>query len=114
MTPQLHVIPNTVTDIAFQDASMDIWDTKYRLKTKDGEPLDATIDETYQRVAKALAEVDIGKANQEKYYKEFLWALPSRRYSSGSDYFQRRGFNAQTRDFNHKLHRFRHHSRFNG
>jgi ribonucleotide reductase alpha subunit len=75
MTAQLHVIPNAVTEIAFQDASMDIWDTKYRLKSKDGIALDATIDETYQRVAKALSEVEKGKANQEKYYKEFLWAL---------------------------------------
>jgi ribonucleotide reductase alpha subunit len=75
MTAQLHVIPNAVTEITFQDASMDIWDTKYRLKSKDGTALDATIDETYQRVAKALSEVEKGKANQDKYYKEFLWAL---------------------------------------
>ncbi|WP_394751820.1 adenosylcobalamin-dependent ribonucleoside-diphosphate reductase [Crenothrix sp.] len=75
MTAQLHLIPNAVTEIAFQDASMDIWDTKYRLKSKDGTALDADIDETYQRVAKALSQVEKGKANQEKYYKEFLWAL---------------------------------------
>ncbi|MEQ1529878.1 MAG: adenosylcobalamin-dependent ribonucleoside-diphosphate reductase, partial [Methylococcales bacterium] len=75
MTAQLHVIANTVTEIPFQDASMDIWDTKYRLKTKDGVAIDANIDETYQRVAKALSEVEKGKAKQEQYYKEFLWAL---------------------------------------
>ena len=33
---------------------MDIWDKKYRLKTKDGN----NIDETYQRVARALADVE--------------------------------------------------------
>jgi len=75
MTAQLHVIANTVTEIPFQDASMDIWDTKYRLKTKDGIAIDANIDETYQRVAKALSEVEKGKAKQEQCYKEFLWAL---------------------------------------
>jgi ribonucleoside-diphosphate reductase alpha chain len=75
MTALLHVIPNTVTDIPYQDASLDIWDTKYRLKTKEGTAIDATMDETYQRVAKALSEVEIGKPKQEKYYKEFLWAL---------------------------------------
>ncbi|MGR8980113.1 MAG: LAGLIDADG family homing endonuclease [Gammaproteobacteria bacterium] len=75
MNAHLHVIANNVTDIAFQDASLDIWDTKYRLKTKEGVAIDATIDETYQRVAKALSEVETGKQNQEKYYKEFLWAL---------------------------------------
>ncbi|MEC4747057.1 adenosylcobalamin-dependent ribonucleoside-diphosphate reductase [Methylomicrobium sp. Wu6] len=75
MTALLHVIPNTVTEIPFQDASLDIWDTKYRLKTKEGAAIDATMDETYQRIAKALSEVEIGKQKQEKYYKEFLWAL---------------------------------------
>ncbi len=75
MTAQLHAIPNTVTEIPLQDASQDIWDTKYRLKTKDGEAIDANIDETYKRVARALAEVEEGKKNQDHYYKEFLWAL---------------------------------------
>ena len=75
MPAQLHVIANNVTEIPFQDASMDIWDTKYRLKSKDGTALDATIDETYQRVAKALSSVEQGKAQQEQCYKDFLWAL---------------------------------------
>jgi ribonucleoside-diphosphate reductase alpha chain len=75
MTAQLHVIANNVTEIPFQDASMDIWDTKYRLKTKDGEAIDGSIDETYQRVAKALSEVEKTEAKQKQYYKEFLWAL---------------------------------------
>ena len=75
MPAQLHVIPNTVTEIPFQDASMDIWDTKYRLKTKDGVALDGSIDETYQRVARALSEVEKGSNKQEQYYQEFLWAL---------------------------------------
>ncbi len=75
MSAQLHIIPNTVTEIPFQEASMDIWDTKYRLKTKDGSAIDATIDETYQRVAKALSEVETSKAKQDQHYKAFLWAL---------------------------------------
>jgi len=75
MSAKLHVIPNTVTEIPFQDASMDIWDTKYRLKTKDGEAIDGTIDETYQRVARAIASVEKTKTKQEQCYKDFLWAL---------------------------------------
>ncbi|MCK9394886.1 MAG: adenosylcobalamin-dependent ribonucleoside-diphosphate reductase, partial [Methylobacter sp.] len=75
MSAKLHVIPNTVTEIPFQDASMDIWDSKYRLKTKDGAAIDGTIDETYQRVARALSEVEKTKAKQEQSYKDFLWAL---------------------------------------
>lgn len=75
MTAQLHVVRNTVTEIPLQDASLDIWDAKYRLKTKDGQPVDKTIDDTYKRIAKALAGVEKTKADQEKWYKEFLWAL---------------------------------------
>ncbi len=68
--------PHTDTmEIALQDASLDIWDTKYRLKTKSGEAVDADIDGTYQRVAKALSSVEKSKAKQDKYYQEFLWAL---------------------------------------
>ena len=75
MTAQLHAIPSTVTEIPLQAASLDIWDTKYRLKTKEGDAVDANIDETYKRVAKALSDVEKGKKNQEHYYTEFLWAL---------------------------------------
>jgi ribonucleoside-diphosphate reductase alpha chain len=61
-------------DIELQPTSVDIWDTKYRLKAKDGSPVDKTIDETYQRVARALAEVE-AKEKQEECYEQFLWAL---------------------------------------
>ena len=36
--------------------SQQIWDMKYRLKTPDGAPVDKTIEDTWQRVAAALAE----------------------------------------------------------
>lgn len=75
MTAKLQVISNTVTDIPLQKASMEIWDSKYRLKTKHDEVIDDTIDATYKRVARALADVETGKADQERYYQEFLWAL---------------------------------------
>ncbi len=64
----------TVTDIPFQDASLDIWATKYRLSTKEGEVLDQTIDQTYERVAKALADVE-SEPERERWFKEFVWAL---------------------------------------
>ena len=35
-----------------------IWDMKYRLKEPDGAPIDATIDDTFRRVATALAAVE--------------------------------------------------------
>ncbi len=75
MTAKLHVAAANIADIPLQSASLDIWDSKYRLKTKEGMGLDADIDDTYKRVAKALAGVEKTKALQDKHYKEFLWAL---------------------------------------
>lgn len=62
-------------EIGFQDASLDIWDKKYRLKSKSGDIVDETIDDTYKRVARALADAEQGTDNRERWYREFLWAL---------------------------------------
>ena len=67
---------HTVTDIEFQAASIDIWEAKYRLTAKDGNTIDDTIDDTYKRVANALANVEV-ESKREHFYKEFLWALRS-------------------------------------
>ena len=40
-------------DIEMQEASLDIWDKKYRLKDKQDKPVDQDIEATYLRVAKA-------------------------------------------------------------
>ena len=61
--------------IPFQEASLDIWDKKYQLKSKTGQAIDQTIDDTYKRVARALANVEQGKQAREHWYTEFLWAL---------------------------------------
>ncbi|MBY4597564.1 adenosylcobalamin-dependent ribonucleoside-diphosphate reductase [bacterium BD-1] len=66
---------NAAQDIEMQPASYDIWDKKYRLKTKKGDPVDASIDHTYQRVAKALAEAEPTAEKQKYWYERFLWAL---------------------------------------
>ncbi len=73
-TAKVQRLHNTVTDIPMQPASEDIWDTKYRLKTKDGVAIDATVDETYQRVARAIADVEEPSV-REHWYEQFLWAL---------------------------------------
>ncbi len=65
----------SIFDIPMQAASMDIWDKKYRLKSKDGDVVDATIDDTYQRVARNLAEVENDPQKQAFWYERFLWAL---------------------------------------
>src|SRR5690554_828957 len=65
---------DVVSSIPMQPASEDIWDTKYRLKTKDGVAIDQTVDASYQRVARALAEVEAPEL-RETWYEKFLWAL---------------------------------------
>jgi ribonucleoside-diphosphate reductase alpha chain len=77
MNPMKNVQPiasENPGEIPLQPASADIWDTKYRLKAKDGMVLDATVDATWQRVARALAEVE-APAARERWYERFLWAL---------------------------------------
>ena len=75
MSAQLKALKEKkIQSIPFQDASVDIWDKKYRLKTKDGDDVDNNMDETYQRVAQAIAEVEDEDKRQE-WYEKFLWAL---------------------------------------
>ncbi len=62
-------------DVPMQPASWDIWDKKYRLKAKEGQPIDETIDSTYQRVAKALADVETTPELRKHWYEKFLWTL---------------------------------------
>jgi ribonucleotide reductase alpha subunit len=38
--------------------SRQIWDAKYRLKDTDGTPVDLTIEDSWRRVARALAAVE--------------------------------------------------------
>nr|MBO2489064.1 ribonucleoside-diphosphate reductase, adenosylcobalamin-dependent [Gammaproteobacteria bacterium] len=63
-----------VNSIPFQEASIDIWEKKYRLVAKDGTPIDRTMDDTYRRVARALADVEREEVREE-WYEKFLWAL---------------------------------------
>ncbi|UCM45991.1 adenosylcobalamin-dependent ribonucleoside-diphosphate reductase [Aeromonas dhakensis] len=58
--------------IPLQETSLEIWDSKYRLKSKDGTPIDGAIDDTYQRVARALAAQE---HDSDAWYEPFLWAL---------------------------------------
>ncbi|NEX90864.1 adenosylcobalamin-dependent ribonucleoside-diphosphate reductase [Aeromonas rivipollensis] len=76
--------------IPMQETSLEIWDSKYRLKSKDGTPIDGTIDETYQRVARALAAQE---SEPDAWYESFLWALrngaiPAGRITSNAGAFE--------------------------
>src|SRR5579862_9372762 len=74
MNTVVKIEPKDVDAISFQEASLDIWDKKYRLTAKDGSPIDRTMDDTYKRVARALADVELPDV-REHWYEQFLWAL---------------------------------------
>jgi len=74
-TVRLEQIARGAAEIPLQPASYDIWDKKYRLKTKQGDPVDASIDHTYQRVAQALSEVEATPEKRKYWNERFLWAL---------------------------------------
>ncbi len=57
--------------------SQQIWDMKYRLKGPDGAPVDRTIEDTWRRVARALASVEKDPARWEA---EFYAAMEDFRF----------------------------------
>ena len=65
----------SVAEIEMQPASYDIWDKKYRLKSKQGEAVDQSIDDSYKRVALALSDAETSAEKQKYWYERFLWAL---------------------------------------
>ncbi|MGA2187944.1 MAG: adenosylcobalamin-dependent ribonucleoside-diphosphate reductase [Steroidobacteraceae bacterium] len=74
MNTVVKIQPKDVTGISFQEASFDIWDKKYRLTAKDGSPIDKSMDDTYKRIARALADVEAEEL-REQWYESFLWSL---------------------------------------
>ncbi|AMG31753.1 ribonucleoside-diphosphate reductase, adenosylcobalamin-dependent [Grimontia hollisae] len=81
-----------VLAIPYQATSMEIWDSKYRLKSKHGDAIDETLDDTFKRVARALADLE-EESVREKWYNEFLWALrhgaiPAGRITSNAGAFE--------------------------
>ncbi len=67
--------PAGSTEIPLQSTSLDIWEQKYCLKDQNGDPVDQSINATYQRVARTLADLEGIPEKRDHWYKEFLWAL---------------------------------------
>jgi ribonucleoside-diphosphate reductase alpha chain len=74
MSTAVKIESRDARSIPYQEASLDIWDKKYRLTAKDGTPVDHCMDDTYKRVARALADVEKEEV-REHWYEQFLWAL---------------------------------------
>jgi len=64
-----------------------IWDMKYRLKEADGTPIDATVEDSWRRIARALAAVEKDPAAWEgRFYgalEDFKY-LPAGRITAGA------------------------------
>ncbi len=64
-----------------------IWDMKYRLKDAEGTPLDASVEDTWRRIARALAEPEADPAAwEDKFYgalEDFRF-LPAGRIIAGA------------------------------
>ncbi len=71
----LEAVESGAVSIPLQAASEDIWDKKYRLKSKTGEVIDHTVDDTYKRIAKALSDVEADEEKRAHWNEQFLWAL---------------------------------------
>ena len=68
------LLSTPLTAIPLQDTSREIWGVKYQLKAKDGRVIDEEVDDTFKRVAGALAKVE-DKRDQQHWYQRFVWAL---------------------------------------
>ncbi|HZV61827.1 MAG TPA: adenosylcobalamin-dependent ribonucleoside-diphosphate reductase [Methylophilaceae bacterium] len=68
-------VDETTQEVPVQPVSLDIWDKKYRLKTKQGECIDKSMDDTFKRVARALADAEDTEEKRKHWYEKFLWAL---------------------------------------
>jgi len=79
--------PPTTPSAPIAAISQQIWDMKYRLKSPDGRPVDKTIDDTWDRVATALAAREADPAAWAPRFKEALAGfkfLPAGRIISGA------------------------------
>ena len=63
------------SEVEMQSTSLDIWDKKYRLKNRAGEPVDRDVQDTYKRVASALSSVEKNERLRRYWHEKFLWAL---------------------------------------
>ncbi|MDQ2091698.1 adenosylcobalamin-dependent ribonucleoside-diphosphate reductase [Marimonas arenosa] len=64
-----------------------IWDMKYRLKQADGTPMDLSVEDTWRRIARALAEVEAEPAAwEDRFYAalEDFKFLPAGRITAGA------------------------------
>ena len=74
----MRVLPSidkaSTDSVPFQDAALDIWHQKYRLKDHKGEAVDVDFEASLARVARTLADLE-NEDRREHWYQRFVWAL---------------------------------------
>ena len=83
----MHVAPSSGVIGQLAPISRQIWDAKYRFKHPDGTPADVTVEDTWRRVARALAANEAEPAAWEDRFYEALRDfrfLPAGRILSGA------------------------------
>ena len=73
-----------------------IWDMKYRLKSAEGIPVDLSIEDSWQRVATALAQPE---SEPEKWAERFFDALSGFRFLPAGRILAGNGATADSRAF---------------
>ncbi|MCD6007110.1 hypothetical protein [Halomonas sp. IOP_31] len=63
----------TSSEVPMQTPSQAIWDAKYRLKDRHGTPVDKDVADTWERVARGLAQVE--GEQRAAWLPRFRWAL---------------------------------------
>jgi len=79
--PELITQKTLLEKVNLQAASLDIWDKKYCLKDKHGNAQENSIEDTFNRVARALA--DIEPKNNKHWQERFYWAMEAGAYPAG-------------------------------
>lgn len=76
MTNPVHTRAGDPTlEVPLQPATLDTWNRKYRLRARDGSPVDADIDATRVRVARAVAGTEATPTLRREWEEKFVWAL---------------------------------------
>jgi len=72
--------PSRPTGATLPAISQQIWDEKYRLKTPTGDPIDLTVEDSWRRVARALA---MGESDPAQWEETFYSALQDFKFLPG-------------------------------
>jgi len=85
----MHTTKNTPAELGMPNISRQIWDMKYRFKNRDKTPIDLTVEDSWTRIATALAAAEpeaIRSEQQARFYRalENFRYLPAGRITAGA------------------------------